>query len=354
MNCRRFLLTFIAALIVIQQALSQQASFRQASTPSGNESNAPAQVQINYLAYSDFFHFLGQESGRLLHTEKDGNVQAVAKTDYAVDIGISVDEERALRAIALEEYGKEQDLNCDATDRRVVLEATYGHEQARQIIADAYKICLKQRPRMLRDAVGRLRRELEEGSFEKVNSYIAHNGWVKDRSVPCRGNTNPGPDETNHRGCTSEYLNFFWRIADTEKRNQLLADQGRESEQNRVDTVILLPKDKEEAVITLSLEAAQDMGESYRRFMEACDQYDREHKLQSPPYPYPPELEALAKGPGMVAEKYIPRLKEELGEQYFRQIDEMFAARGGLSRAESSVNPRANSPASEGTPKVQP
>lgn len=331
----------VVPMIIFGSIAAGEVSFGQTSSPSTSQGGTSPTVWLDYFAFEAFFQHVGSEDDRLQKMVKDEGDKPVPTVDYAADIGVDAGAEQTLLAVARDECRKAQDadarLNCHAADRRPLLEVELGSDQAEQVINAAFRACMIEKPRILSDAVIALKNELNEASFTKIDLYVRHEGWVKNRPAPCPGNLDPKPGETSQEGCTSEYLEYFLHIEQTAEWNAGIGVDGRPNKQFVVNTLISLPAEQEQAVIALSAEGIRDFDDVSRRYVEATKEYMSTHHLESQPDRYPTEIEDLNKKHGEVVEQYIAKLREELGESSFTQLDNMLAARKrAIARAGSA------------------
>jgi hypothetical protein len=316
--------------------------FADCQAPTGNAAGQTTRMpDLKVLNYDAFLRFLGNQQDPNQTAMRTGSTSAIARPDYSAAIGIDKDQEHTMLTTLLDAFREEKDMaqKWGVTAQACRLDNFGQRSDSKQI--DDVVACRKARQANLQEARIKLKSEVGEGSFNKIDHYINARGWENEQpgdSNPCPGRINPVPGETHHFACAGFYEDLVRHIAWTDAENRRVAAGGEGVFDKRVGfyVPIEISDEKLQSVIALSLEADRQIKEADRQFEAANDEFVGQnvakYGVEATRLPPPPEINALWKKSGELLEQYIAQLKEELGEESFKQVDTY------LGRRNSSIN----------------
>jgi hypothetical protein len=318
---------------------------------------------LRILNYDAFLRFLGNQEDHKQTAMQTGSTPAVARPDYSSAIGIGKDEEQTMLTTLLDTYREEKEIaqKWGATAQECRLDNIAQISGSTDI--DNEIACRKELQTNLQETRSKLKSELGEASFNRLDRYIKTRGWEAEPtsdSNPCPGRFVSSPQETTrHQACATVYENFVRHIAWTKAENQKVAAGAEGVFDKKVGFYVPIQISEEErkALVSLSLETDRLIKEADSEFVSKAHEFIRQNgvKYGASAYklPLPPEIEALSRKSGDLLEAYISQLREELGEELFRQFDAYLSHWNPSTKRVSAESP-AIAPSLNQAPAVRP
>jgi len=315
---------FVAAVCVFQTLALSVLGHGQAEPSAAVQQMDGQLMPGNMESYNKFIEFVGKEDDRLREQANDGKAQALGRTDYAVTMHVSPDEEQTMLAIVLDAYRREKEvdgrLGCHAGDRKNYLNSVYGYEGASKVVRDEEEACYNEKLPIAQEVWTRMHDQLNANTFRMFNKVVLQQMWHPGKPSfpnPCPPNPNPPPGQTTHLACTGFYGDFFEDFGRTALWNKAMIQEGKDSETQEFHTWIPLPQARKQAVIALGLDAARDIKEAYEGSGAPSQ-----------------GLSTPGGDPRVVIEEYIAKLRQTLGDQLFKELDTMLSAQNrGIMKA---------------------
>jgi hypothetical protein len=315
------------------------------------------------LTYDAFLRFLGNQQDLNQTAMQTGSTSAIVRPDYSAAIGIDKYEEQTMLTTLLDAYREEKDMAQKWGVPAMGCRLDYFAQRSDSTKINDEIACKKARQANLQEARAKLKSELGETSFDKLDHYVNARGWQNQQpsdSNPCPGRSNPGPGETTHLACAGFYEDFLRHITwrDAQNRRVVTGGEGVLDKSGGFYGPIEISEEKRQSVIALSIEADSQIKEADRQYETAVDEFIRQNEgkygAKASMLPKPPEIDALWKKRGDLLEQYIRNLKEELGDDSFKQFD-LYLSRENYSIKRASTAPAAaNEPAMKQGSGVQP
>jgi hypothetical protein len=261
---------------------------------------------------------VGKEDDRIQRETQEGEQQISPRIDYASAIGISKDEEQAMLAILLDAYHRREGNEKQNEERKNKLLVEEGYTEyfahpPSDAAADLANWAI------LNETYVKLKETLGQKDFEKLDAYVSREFATGPYPVSLRakqGASTGAPKFTSFP--TDVRYEFFIRHTAAE---QAMVQQGK-IPQRDYSLVAHLPENEQQPMLTIVLEAYEQLNENYRKTGEAVGEIRQKYGFilvrQIPPQPVLQELEQERK---TIIEDTIARLKQELGEEYFNDLD---------------------------------
>lgn len=330
-KCSLLLSLCVSQVLLLGQSLPGQAGAADQQTQDSKPVYVPP-IALNILSYQHFLEWVGKEND---HPQPD-----VPKVDYASAIGISRDKEQAMLAILLDAYHRRTNNKKQAEDAESKLAEEEGaaeyfahppHLRGDMIAANRI---------ILNDTYLKLKKVLGENDFKKLDRYVSRE-FARDYPASLKlpapaGQLKPAPFPIAVR------YEFFIRHVGNENQRVQQALQAGELNPLREDysRAAHFPENEEQPMLTIVLEANEQLEENDREHREAVTKFHEQFGMV-PVRKFPhPELKALAHKRTDIVLQTRDRLKQELGDEYFNDLDAWIAHRwaGGFVYRSPQVN----------------
>lgn len=263
--------------------------------PAGSTHVMPAwQVeQYNVINYENLFRYMCIEDHLIQEHSKAENGLPLSRTDYSSAIGISDGAEQVMLNIIL-----------DGCDKQL--------KESKDTILDYYAKISETRFDVLKQTWLQLHQSLTPTEFQGLDAYIN-----KNFAVP----RYPDQPDSRRKSMTLEFEVFIEDMYNQDIENRRLIASGQKVRQLDYSREANFPEEKEQAVLAIVLDAGRQLSENERNIEEAVDA-SCGHK---PPVNLncfnAPELPALHAKRSLIVAKAVSRLKLELGEESFDNLD---------------------------------
>jgi hypothetical protein len=352
----RVLLVLVSAFIFQTFANGQSALVQAPAADSQTQRNEQQALQTSsraadeetalrrYLTrsrYCYFIEFVDREN--LLN-------QTVERTDYKSAIGISDQEERVMSSIVLDSSSKAIDDwdQMDANTKRF-LQAHGASEKLSD--RKEFKALSKNLQTLVDEMRANLKNDLGEEFMMKLDAYVYR------EFINRRGPISHGLDKSKLTEKVSALRHpqpiapsladrrafelFFELTGAAVERNQEAAAAGKATQ--AITLPRGTPEDKNQKVFAIILGAHHQLYENALQEDAAIGDYHLEHGPQPIPYPLPNEFVALARNHWAIVDENIAKLKQLLGEEKFRKLDEYVNQVFGKELTTAATDP-ANPP----------
>ncbi|MFC5863948.1 hypothetical protein ACFPT7_16710 [Acidicapsa dinghuensis] len=286
----------------------------------------------NLVRYDNFFKYVVAEDDLIRQETQEGKQPVRARTDYSSAINISREDEQAMLAIIL-----------DAQNRRVENKKQY--EEARNKFDIARQLGMSQdsstpEPHyagwvdsdwtILQQAWIQLKNTLGEDAFHKLDTYVDHQ-FVLGRSVT--GDSAQAGGQTPFPVNVS-YEMFIHHVAGEDARVKREIAEGKEQVfREDYSRAAHFPEEEEQPVLEILFETDRELVENSRQYNEAGHEFFRKYGWVGASHvPMPPELQELAEKHDRIIEEAKAKLKQELGDEYFHNLDAWIKRRYGAGK----------------------
>src|ERR1035438_5887492 len=269
--------------------------------------------------YDFLIKIVGDEDEHIQAQIQNGKVPITPRRDYATIIGISKDEEETMLAIILDAFqrGHSMDRQHEQESSRLYNKYDQSNsEEARSMARERENAFQQKRDAMLIATVAKLRTQLGEESFAKLNESLRSGKFsgdyidgikqpdIEGRPDPCPPNNNPPPGQTTHLACAKIYRNdIFMYIGQIDEANRRIAAKSDSADAKPEQFPLFrgLPEDREEAAFALGVEANRAIWEIDKKAGTEGD--------------------APGKKSATTLEEYIFKLKQVVGDDFFNILD---------------------------------
>jgi hypothetical protein len=313
----------IMAAACVCSALAASPLAHSQAVPTAAHQGKSAQPTPLRLAdnYDSFIEIVGQENEHIQAQIQNGKVPVTPRRDYATLIGISKDEEETMLAIILDAFQRGHSMEKQHEQERFTFISQDDQsdpsvrDKVSRMIQESDNAFHNKRDAMLIETVAKLRTQLGEKSFAKLNESLRSGKFsgsyidgikqdIEGRSDPCPPNNNPPPGQTTHLACAKIYRNqIFEEIGTIDDADREVAAAGESTGAIRVRFTLFddLSEDRREAAIALGVEANRAI-------------WEIEKKARA-------EGEASEKKSATTLEEYIFKLKQVVGDEFFNNLD---------------------------------
>jgi len=303
------------------------------------KSAQPTPLEVAFK-YDFFIEIVGDEDAHIKADIREGKTQITPRRDYAATIGISKDEEQTMLAIVVDSYNRLHNFDQQHNQESDKLFDQYDHDEAVRLGEEGDIAFQKKRNAMLIATVAKLKSQLGEESFAKLDESLRSGKFIgtyvygvkediEGRPDPCPPNSNPPPGQTTHLACRSLYYSeVFQYIGQIDEGNRRAAaeDESEGTKPERFPLFNDLPEDRREAAFALGVEANRAIWEIDERarteaakfFDQNIVKYGYRTALKMPD---PPEVKALEMKRETTLEEYIFKLKQVVGDDFFSNLD---------------------------------
>jgi hypothetical protein len=339
----------------------------QATTAAAQQKQGDQSASLNVNLYKKFLTVVGEENDTIKSEIESGETPVTQRRNYVAILGISKNEEQTMLAILIDAFHQRQAIEEERKGTCYDYFARFDRAKAGKMCHEEYLTYVDKQQATLEKAVTKLQEELGEEAFGKLTAYLksgkfdryAYVGGIavdrKNIPDPCPPNNNPPAGQTTHRGCARLYESeVLDRVAWVDEQNRLAAKKGESENKNPTRFTLFddLQEDKREVAIDISREAYRKINENERKYYPAASRFYDECVVKygaekAKEMPLPLELQALKVQRPLITEEYILRLRQEVGEDFFNQLDKYL---GDLNRSTQPIN---SLPPAQLTPAVQ-
>jgi hypothetical protein len=290
--------------------------------------------------YDDFLRNLGQEDDRIQKETQAGGAQSAGRRDFSSAIGFGKTDEQVMLAIVLDCYHQEKakDDQLDADEIKVHIsseeflikstqeEREAAYEEREKAYLQEVEPTRRAKYAILRETWNKLKNDLGEESFKKLDKYVIGRTWWHDTpgigEIPAPTVKKPGGSYMDDLGV---FRDFFASIGNEDAIRQQWAAEGKELKGfNAIPYSI--PADKRQAVIAIGLEAAREIKESDQQYHSASMDFIGQNTekygwKKAHEMPTPPEIEAIEQNGWKIIAEHVAELKQALGEDDFMMLD---------------------------------
>lgn len=308
----------ISEVLILGQSLPGQTGAVDQQTQDSKPVYVPP-VALNIVCYENFLEWVGKES--------DHPQPGAPKIDYASAIGISRDKEQAMLAILLDAYHRRISNREQAEDAERKLAEEEGATEFHAHPPHLWGDMMAANRVILNATYLKLERVLGENDFKKLDRYVSRE-FARDYPASLKlpapaGQLKPAPFPIAVR-----YEFFIRHVANEDQRVQQALQAG-ELNPIREDysRAAHFPENEEQPMLTIVLEANEQLEENDREHRAAVIKFHEKFGMV-PVRKFPhPELKALAHKRTAIIMQTRDRLKQELGDEYFNDLDAWIAHR---------------------------
>jgi hypothetical protein len=325
------LLLCVSEVLLLSQSLPGQTDTVDQQSQDSKPIYVPP-VALNIACYENFLDWVGKEN--------DHPQPGVPKIDYASAIGISKGREQAMLAILLNAYHKRTNNRRQAESAEHKLAEEEGAAEYFAHPPHLYGDMIAANRIILNDTYLKLKKVLGKDDFKKLDRYVSRE-FARDYPASLKlpapaGQLKPTPFPVAVR------YEFFIRHVGNEDRRVQQALQAGELNPLREDysRAAHFPENEEQPMLTIVLEANEQLEENDREHRAAVIKFHEQYGMV-PVRKFPhPELRTLAHKRRDIIMQTRERLKQELGDEYFNDLDAWIAHRwaGGFVYRPPQVN----------------
>lgn len=314
-------------------------------------------LALNILYYRQFLEWVGKEDDRIQQETQEGKQQVTPRIDYASAIGISKEKEQAILPILIDAYHKREENKKRYQQADIQLAIEEGDAKYLGHPHHEYQAMLKANRVILDDTYTKLKQILGQEDFKKLDKYVDREFAAAAypaslRAAQRAGNSEPPitPFPTDVR------YEFFIRHVGTEHAFAQRETQAGEVNVPREDYSLAahIPEVEEQPLLTIVLESCEQLNENDRETNELVRKIHEKYGFvplrRIPPQP---DLQALQQKREAIIQETIVRLKQELGEEYFKDLDAWITHHWYGGQVYTPIAPAGNQPSLQ-TPGVRP
>lgn len=315
-----------------QQSEAQQIS--QISSSAASEEQALRRY-LTHTRYRYFVEFVDREN--FLD-------QTVERIDYKSAIGISDTEEQVMSSIVID-AGSKVIYDWDQIDA-VTRKFLQAHGAGEKLSDNTeFKTPSKNLQTNVDEIRDHLEDELGEEFIKKLDAFvnrefINRRGPASLRLYKSKLNVNASVHAQPEAPALAERRAFelFFEITGAAfERNQETVVEGKAPQTPPLPRGI--PEDKNQEVFAIVLDAHHHLNENTLQENAAIGDYHMEHGPRPIPFPFPNEFVALGRKHWAIVDENIAKLKQLLGEEKFRKLDEYVNQVFGKGLTAAAIDP---------------
>lgn len=269
----------------------------------------------NLQNYLNFMTWVGEEDDRI----QKGTGQGTPKIDYASAIGISKDEGDAVVAVLLDAYHKRQENERQfiANINKRIQEEGFEHYSANPDSSGEQKAIANDE--VLHKTYAKLKEILGKPDFAKLDAYVGRE-FITEAPASLRAKLAPSAAPTFSSVPVDVKYEMFIRHVGTE---QAMVHQGRLPPPD-YNFIAHIPPNEQQPMLTILLEGNEQLDEYYRKSSDAFSDIRQRYGIvpvDQLPAQSQLQIQQLTEERKDIVERTVDRLKQELGQEYFNNLD---------------------------------